>query len=185
MDRLWTFVINMTGRDWLTAVALLIGLIGAINATLSLRSRFRDWRSTKSKEKYDNRLKEFDLQLYLVSKYRTDDREFRLAVLDKALHITTLTIASWVAFIGAFLIRVSPLGGVGLDIIFGMGALYSVLHALANSLELRLLILRVKSPSGFVTQVKEFVDTGKTKGYIREDDGRVKLLFMEIGKLSE
>src|SRR5262245_7017770 len=102
------FIKGMTFWNWLALIAFLFATISVLNAFLSLKSRFRDWRGIQSKKAFDKRVRQLERELKRIKRFAADPTTFYLYLLDKGTKLVVFFILSVGMFMTAFAISVSP-----------------------------------------------------------------------------
>src|SRR5258706_2746892 len=85
MNVLGGVVRSMTIWNWLALIAFIFFPLSALNAFFGLRSRYRDWRGTKSKQAFENRLKQLSEELDIIETFKNNIRGYFVWVLDAAI----------------------------------------------------------------------------------------------------
>ena len=78
MNGVTDFIRNMTIWNWLALIAFIFFPLSALNAFFGLRSRFLDWRGIQNKKKFQERLKDFGLQLFILDLYKEPNSQPKL-----------------------------------------------------------------------------------------------------------
>jgi hypothetical protein len=63
MNGIGDFVRSMTVWNWLALIAFIFLPLSALNAFFGLRSRYRDWRGTKSQKGFEKRLQQLSMKM--------------------------------------------------------------------------------------------------------------------------
>jgi hypothetical protein len=167
MDKLKLFIQAMTFWNWLALVAFIIALLGGLNAFLSLKARYRDWKGTRNKTQFDKRISELTTQFFMMEQYKQDSIAFFTRVLSYASELPI-----------PFLISIA---------FFTIGALFWPSYLLAllfmfscikTATKLNQLITRVSLPELFAIEIVDFVKSAADKGLASEDAAR---LILKLG----
>jgi hypothetical protein len=179
MDKFWTFIGNMTVWNWITLVAFLIALMSGLNAFLSLKSRYLDWKGVQSKKGFKKRLQELEVQLFAIEQYKKQPSTFFIQVLDDARKPAILFMAFCCFVTISFFLASTR--GMDYQLIFMLG-LFCFLGAFKLATRLSNLIARVSTPELFAIDVIKFVNNAKRKGLLPLDDNTLveKLLKSEM-----
>ncbi|MDQ3180001.1 MAG: hypothetical protein M3Q33_05720 [Acidobacteriota bacterium] len=103
----WTFF------NWLTLIAFtmatMLFLPSAISHWLNLYPKFKNWRATKSKEKFEWRIKELEMQIYKASKYKNAPKIFFIELLDDAIHPLSALLFAFLLFLFVCLVLLNSI----------------------------------------------------------------------------
>jgi Na+/melibiose symporter-like transporter len=178
MDKIKAFIETMTVWNWLALVAFLIAIFSGLNAFLSLKSRYKDWRGTKSKLQFEDRLRELEKQLTRIEKFKSNPNELYNYVITTALRFMSLFFMACFAFVSAFTFSILPpqhlkfryqLFAVVMSII---SSITVYLCALIAS-NLRRVVRRAQDPKIFAMEVLSFIGEGERKGFKVDKDSRL------------
>jgi hypothetical protein len=161
---------------WLTVLGFLMALVGFLNSTLSLWSRFKDWRGVQSKKAFDKRLTELKQLVIKTGEYRREPASYLLPMVYKTLLVISFFIlGAPFSFIIAYLLS-SMIPFV--DTIFLLSACILGLGFVAVSDLLRK-IRHVAYPEQIKKEVSKFIATGAKKKLLSEEVGKdmVETLF--------
>jgi MFS family permease len=180
MDKLKAFFEAMTLWNWLALIAFLIALFSGLNAFLSLRSRYRDWKGTRNKKEFEKRIKRLREKLRQLEEYKKNPTEFFIRVSSFIIQCLTLLLLSIACFNVAFLLERLYTLRSGL-VMFGIAILWTLLGIIA-SFRLVPLIIAMKTPGVLAMEIIEFVRKGFKKGLATEDADElvVSLAFSEM-----
>ena len=159
----------MTFWNWLALFAFLFATVSVLNAFLSLRVRYFDWRATKNKRKFAIRLKLFEEQLSRVDRYRHNDRIFYRFLLLSGAYVAVLILGAIFFLIVALVLSVAPSKNVYLQAAFLIVALLSVSFALDKTARLYRWISAVNEPRTFVSRIVSFIQNGRTNNLISDE----------------
>jgi len=180
MQKLETFVANMTFWNWLALFAFLFATISVLNAVLSLKGRYLDWRAMRNKKQFANRLKLVEEQLKLIDKYRKYETLFYRHVLIEATFVAILALGSFVWLIPALLVLMVPPGNLLLQALFSLTAFMMVSFALDKTGRLYRLSRAVNAPTAFVERIRLFLETGRQKNLIPTEEMLVDKLLTDL-----
>jgi hypothetical protein len=156
----------MTVWNWLALVALMFGSLGGLNAFLSLRSRYQDWRGTQSKKEFENRIDQLTERLLMLEKSKNNTNDLLVWIASEAMKPATIFVLAFTVLVLAQFF--SPFAIISFLLMVG---------CIASMKELTVLINRVKHPQVFAMEVIEFIKTAAGKGLrSKEADGLIALL---------
>ncbi|HEV7682406.1 MAG TPA: hypothetical protein VGO68_09825 [Pyrinomonadaceae bacterium] len=81
MDKLKLFIQAMTFWNWIGLIAFCFASISVLNALISLKSRFRDWRGIQSKKAFEKRVKQLERELAQIKGFAAEPPKFYLYLL--------------------------------------------------------------------------------------------------------
>src|SRR5438128_386008 len=108
MERLWTFIGNMTIWNWLALIAFIFFPLSALNAFFGLKVRYKDWRASQGKKKYRQRLLRYHYELKRIENYLANEKQFFLEVLDQGIRSLLWVVVSITPLSLGLFIHVSP-----------------------------------------------------------------------------
>lgn len=171
----WTFF------NWLTLIAFVFGTISVLNATLSLRSRYKDWQATKSKEAFEKRLEQLKQQISRI-------RKIRESTITLATEVMIYIIGASVFFLFAFICSVILLLNISIKtsdefLLIGLTISFFLLIAtsIAIVLKLFMVISYVRTPWLLESRTRRLVNRGKSKGLIPKDDDSLTNTLLKAG----
>jgi hypothetical protein len=180
MDKVRVFFQGLTLLNWLTLIAFVIALISGLNALLTLRSRWKGWRNIRTKAKFEKRMDQFKNLITAVAIFRDAKPDFLIYGFDILFsYLVKLSIAIIVSLLGLFFLfssfpePIKPLVAViGFSIAFN-----SVMYALGGLKVSAQLFADVSRPQVFTQRVQDFVNEGKAKGFMAQDDSTIEELL--------
>ncbi len=158
----------MTIWNWLAVIAFLIALIGGLNAFLSLKARYRDWKGTRNKKQFDKRVDELHTQFFMVEKYKENPTAYFTQVLCDFSALPTQFLVLFIFFI---------LGSMFWPL--GLLALFSLFTCMKTATKLNQLTTRVNYPELFAIEIIDFVKSAADKGLASEEAAR---LILKVGQ---
>lgn len=102
MDSVWEFLRSMTFWNWIALIAFLFFPLSALNAFLSLKSRYKDYRAIRSKKSFEKRLKELETWVNTIGTYRNEPHRYYLVVIDLIATMLIMAIEAGGCFVLAF-----------------------------------------------------------------------------------
>lgn len=167
------FIRNMTVWNWLAAAAFFLALLGGLNAFLSLKLRYRDWRGTKSKKEFEKRKTELASQLISLEMHKKDPTTFFVHFLFKATLAASSFLLAFLCFVGANLtITITAIFFKALALLFS-------LNAVRLAFKLWLFVRRMNYPLVWATEVIEFLKNARDKGL---ETAESKALLVSLAK---
>src|SRR5437016_4191301 len=158
MNGLGEFIRSMSIWNWLALIAFVFLPLSALNAFFSLRSRFLDWRGIQNKKKFQARLKDFALQLFLLELYRRPNSHARL--FQDSLSILTSLITAAIFFIIYTVFGARQ---------FAIITIVPLFYAFFSTRRLTGILKKLIYPTLFAEQVIDFIRQGREKGLIAQD----------------
>ncbi len=160
----------------MTLIAFIFFPLGALSAFLNLKSRYKDWRGTKSKVAFEKRLEQLEIYIYQIRQYRKSPTAFFVHVLHEVVHLLTSFLFAFSILVVIFFISTLNIDdgfkdGFSLPSFISCGFL--LLHMLNVALRLSRLIRHVYHAEILAIEVIEFVKKGKSKGLISKDDNKM------------
>jgi hypothetical protein len=101
MEGIGEFIRGMTFWNWIALIAFIFFPLSALNAFLSLKSRYLDWQGTKSKQAFENRLRQLEVQIFVIGEYRKQPAIFFRDVLDEGMRPLISFLLSFFVFVMA------------------------------------------------------------------------------------
>lgn len=167
MDRFWTFIQGMTLFNWLTVIAFIFFPLSALNALLSLKSRYLDWSGTRNVNKFNSRLEELMDEWQDIQRYNRNLPKFFLQLLEDIIRPLICLFGSLTFFIGAFAISEFHLPIFRLFEFVYLGLAVSLtLYGMHLTQKKGQIIRAVHQPDYFVRRVIDFIGDGKRKRFI-------------------
>lgn len=174
------FIQSMTVWNWLTLIVFPLALLGGLNSFFSLKSRYLDWRGTKTKKKFEKRMRQLETELNKIERYKENPIGFIVQILEDTIRPLGLSFGSLVLFIGAFAIYRIPLPGFLIfEFVYLILSISLMVYATFALGTLYKRLTRVNHPRGFGLEVFQFINNGKKKGFISKDDYRLIDLLIE------
>jgi hypothetical protein len=162
-----TVMQGMTFWNWLSLCLVLPAILGGLNATLSLKSRYLDWRGIQSKKQFVHRLAQLKVELAQIETHKKNLPAFLVHLSATAIPALGLFFGAVILFIGAFTIFRIPLSNflVFEFLYLAIALLFGILAGerwkrLARMVEI------VNSPIKFGLELIDFIYTGRQKGFI-------------------
>jgi len=181
MDKLKVFIQAMTIFNWLTLIAFLFASISVLNALLSLKTRFRDWRGTQSKKAFEKRVKQLERELVRIQKFAAEPQRFHSYLLERGTRLATSYLIAIAIFMTAFGISVSPFRGLNVEVVLAMVAVLLLGLIISAMVELSRLIRMVSNSKNFAVEIVKFIVDAREKGFELEDEG-VLMTFLKLVK---
>jgi hypothetical protein len=169
----WTFF------NWLAVIAFLFSSISVLNAIFNLRSRYKDWRATKSKAAFVHRLKELEHLVNQIGEYRKDQSQFILTVLHNGWTIRLRVLFAIAMFAIGWFLSVPPVEEKLLIYIVLSSGMMLLLSSILASMKFSSIIRYVRYPAEFKQYVTDFIKSGVSKGLLSFEDGKaiIEALF--------
>jgi hypothetical protein len=171
---------NMTVWNWLALIAFFFATISVLNAFLSLKSRFRDWRGIQSKKAFEKRVRQLERELTRIRRFALEPERFHFYLLDRATRIVGVCLAAMAIFMIAFGISVSPLRGSGYELVLVMAPVLLLVMTISVLVEMNRLIRVVGKPSDFAIKLIRFMVEAKDKGFELRDDGELMKFLKQV-----
>lgn len=168
-SRLNALIATMTFWKWIALVGFLIALIGGLNAILSLRSRYKDWKGTRTRKQFEERLEELQEQFKRVEAFSQKPRAYFLYVITQILSVVLLCMMSLIVLLTAFILYIlsadtfNPLYKIGSIVLVAIAVVLTSVAA-RSTVSLYRLARRVENPKIFLRELKEFLKTTTDKG---------------------
>ncbi|HKY55326.1 MAG TPA: hypothetical protein VJM08_13505 [Anaerolineales bacterium] len=176
MDKIKAFFEAMTFWNWLALIAFIVLPLSALNAFLSLKSRYKDWNARQSKAKFEKRISQLKEELSEIHEYRHNLTKFisvTMGHLAGALYmfvVAFLTGIGWLSTMGTY--KEKAVSKV-FFILFFLFTSISIIRALARLLRLRRLVYNVRVPESVGERMIKLMETAKIRGWITEDDNSI------------
>lgn len=181
MDKIKAFFEAMTFFNWLTLIAFLFAAISVLNALLSLKSRFRDWRGIQNIKGFEKRVRQLERELRRIKEFADNPSSFHWHLLDMGTRLCGGTLVAIGMFITAFAIYVTPFGGTtGIEIILSLLALTILGMTVGSLVELNRLIRVVYDPDYFAVKIIRFIVDGSYKGLKLDADSELMNFLREV-----
>jgi hypothetical protein len=163
----------------LAVIAFIFALVGFLNAFLSLRSRYKDWRGIQNKKAYIRRLKELETLVNTTGIYRTEPKRYFHVVIDFIATILIQSLEACFCFVCAFIFINFLTSNLPLIVSSLAGSLMCLVFAIIHAHRLLWLARYVHVPGILKDNVVDFITRGAKKGLIPEKEGKamVGLLF--------
>lgn len=175
MDQIWTFIQNLTWRDWVAIVGLIVLPLSALNAFFGLRTRYKDWQGIKSKANFEKRLGQLKGELVLIQTFRLNLPMFFLEVLTQAAPMIGLLFAAITLFMGGLTIYRMPWPGFWIfEYLYLLLGITGMIYVTAWWRRLQRLITIVNSPKDFGIELLDFIYTGRQKGFITGEEQYIR-----------
>ena len=175
MGHIWTFIQALTWRDWIAILGLLVLPLGALNAFFGLRTRYKDWQGTKTKNDFSERLRQLNDWLNEAADFHSDLNKFILRAMNDAVLPIELVIAALFFFISGY--ALSEAFSSRFAETFSGAAIVCLFWSLNLVSDFLNLLRRVREPFDFAQEITNFIDKGKTNNVISESD---KTIIREI-----
>lgn len=169
--------------NWLAIAAFAIALMGGLNAFLSLKTRYRDWRGTRNHKSFEKRLKELRKEFAEVENYHKNKFQFFSRVLEEATKPLVCIVLALILFIGAFAIYRIPLPGFRpaefLYLVFAIAILFLAMPWIQK---MSRLITNVGHPDKLVKEIIDFIKESRLRKIIPIQDETFldKVIFSSI-----
>lgn len=161
------FIRSMTVWNWLAVIAFMIALVSFVNAFLSLKARYRDWRGTKSKAAFEKRLEQLRIQWWMLEVYKDNSTKYFREVCSAAASLIPGILSAMTLFLWAYLVSgwIFDFG----KIVFVLLGILTLTFEGKRARRLEQLTYRVANPSTFAFEIVGFVQNAKTKD-LRSDE---------------
>lgn len=169
LDTVREFIRNMTVWNWLALIAFFLALVGGLNAFLSLKLRYRDWRGTKNKKEFEKRRIELANQLLKLQIHKKDPITFFTEFVYKATRITSSFLLAFFCFVAASLTDSIT------AMFFGALALLFSFNAVRLAFKLLQFARRMNYPLVWATEVIDFFKKAREKDLETEESKQVLL----------
>lgn len=184
MDAILDFIKGMTIWNWIALIAFIFFPLSALNAFFSLKSRYLDWRGTKSKKEFEQRSKQLEEQLAVTLEFIEHPTKLFSYVLHRGLRMFIFFLLGLAFFMCAVFVYASPLGDRAFPvasglIVIGLSGLFA---SLTDSFRLFRIVTMVKEPARLADTVMKFAQSGKRKGYTFASDCKLPELAQAIIK---
>ena len=165
MDKFWSVVGNMTFWNWIALIAFLIALMSGLNAFLTLRSRYRDWRGTRSKKAFEKRTRDLGKKIQQLTTYKENPTTYFFFISNFIVRCLVLILLSLSFSNLAFLLntRTDVYSLLSARVMSGIATLW-VLVGVIKSFRLVPLLIAMQTPSVLAMEVIDFVRKGFKKG---------------------
>lgn len=169
-----TFVQSMTIWNWLALVAFIFFPLSALNAFFGLRSRYRDWRGTKSRIQFDKRLKQFGTQLANLEELRADQVKVLVDGIRLILLVLVVTMMAIICFAIAFFLSL-VMRQIIIETLFCISGIVIMFGTINMTITLFTRFGRISHPDQFAVEVIDFVKSAEDKGL--KSDGADSLIL--------
>lgn len=95
------FFVDFAGKDWLFLVLTLIGIFIGLEAIFNFRGKWKDWRATKSEERFLIRMREKTKLMNRVATYSKQPFNFFVDELEDTIRFLIFTLFS-LALVGIY-----------------------------------------------------------------------------------
>lgn len=170
MNSFWTFVGNMTVWNWLALIAFIFFPLSALNSFFSLRSRYRDWRGTKSKKAFERRLKHLSEELQVIEIFKNNIKLYFDWFLDAAITPVKTFGLAFMLLLFAFL-----LPGDIFRTPIGLFALLLTMTGAGAASHLFRIIRFVAIPVSLAIEIIDFVKNASDKG-LESENGKTLII---------
>jgi hypothetical protein len=157
----WTFF------NWLTLIAFLLALVGFLNSFLSLKSRYQDWRATKSKKEFEKRVITLLKVARQVTLYRNSPEIYYLVVIKILAYTIFSSLSAFFMFVWAVILIASGISLIAIPVLLICQLIIVV--ALRSAFKFIDLHLKVYTPTKFGKEIQFFINRGAGKGLITSE----------------
>jgi hypothetical protein len=137
----------------------MIALMSGFNAFLNLKSRYRDWRGTKSRKGFEKRLGQLKGEFEVIATFKQNISGYFVWTLDAAVTPLKSFGLAFMLLLIAFLVP-----GDFLRMLFVLIALLITTFGAGAAMHLFRIIRFVAMPADLVQEIIEFVKNAKDKG---------------------
>lgn len=153
--------------NWLAVAAFILALFGFLNSFLSLRDRFKDWYSTRSKKSFAKRLKALQNKSLKVKEFQKSKEEFTRELLHKSFNLLFFVIFGLIFCVTGLFQR--ELTGPGPPILFCYGAsIFVFFISVLYCFNIQSFFENVKLGT-LSHRIRDLVQNGQRKGYLNEE----------------
>lgn len=159
MDKIKAFFEAMTIWNWFTLIAFCFACISVLNAVLNLKTRFRDWRGTRSRQGFAKRLGQLRGEFEVIATFKQNMNGYFVWVLDAAVTPLKSFGLAFMLLLVAFLVP-GDLFRMPLVLI----ALLITTVGAGAAMHLFRIIRFVAMPTDLVQEILDFVKNAKDNG---------------------
>src|SRR5215213_4703153 len=105
MDKIKAFFASLTLFQWIALILFPIGIASGLNAFLSLKSRYRDWRGIKNLESFNKRIETFYKHVGLLQRLKKSPIDYFMWVLRQLLPATNSFLCAFMSYYYLFCFR--------------------------------------------------------------------------------
>jgi hypothetical protein len=148
-----------------SGVLVICTLVSVTNASLNLRSRYKDWRAIRTKATFERRLKQLAKRFWEVRRCQLSTRVFLDEILRRLMPVVSYLVIGLAAF------AMGSLFGFGFRVL----SAGSFLGALSTQMRLWRFVLDVVRPE-LTTEIIQFIQSGIKSGLIHSETDIVTIL---------
>jgi hypothetical protein len=160
MDKIRAFFASLTLFQWIAVILFPIGLISGLNALLSLKSRYRDWRGIKNLEAFNNRIEFFRKQANLLQRLKKNPTDFFMWLLRQLLPGVNCFLLAFILLLLSFLFPLPVLNQFLLVLTLLLGVL-----SFTHTSRVTRVTRQVSAPEKLILEILMFATNAKKKGF--------------------
>lgn len=184
---MWEWIQTWTFFNWLAVAAFLMALVGFLNSTLSLKSRYKDRLALKNKESFNARKTELENQFNDFLRYDSSPILLFLDIAKDAIISAIFVLVAFGFFIYAFTEYILSQPSDKLAGVFAVFPFYFSIFCLLLPIftlwELAFKIKYFQRPDLLLREISDFLIEGRKKELISPEE--MERMIELLGKIKE